>query len=279
MSLRMNKFAPFVAGLIIAGAAHAQLLPTWETNITLTQQDLDMIHGAVTNQVHGKPVGTTASWSNPASGNSGSIKLVKKLTLKNQRCEDIEYTVRSRRHAGLHRALSFYQLSAARRDLENRVNSVVRRRCAWTRQLEQKIVSILNEANDLTIATVREDGYPQATTVSYVNDGLTIYFGCAAISKGQEHRAQRQGLADGQPAIRQLGRDPGLSIGGKAARVTDPKEMDRVGRLMLRKFPQIARYAPTDMEQLVVFRITPEIISVLDYRKGFGHTDLVKVVA
>jgi len=30
---------------------------------------------------------------------------------------------------------------------------------------------------------------------------------------------------------------------------------------------------------LVVFRITPEIISVLDYRKGFGHTDLVRVVA
>jgi surface antigen len=95
MSLRINKFAPVVAGLMIAGAAQAQLLPTWETNITLTQQDLDMIHSAVTNQVHGKPVGTTASWSNPASGNSGSIKLVKKLARKDQRCEDIEYTVRS----------------------------------------------------------------------------------------------------------------------------------------------------------------------------------------
>jgi hypothetical protein len=48
-----------------AGAAQAQLLPTWETQITPTQQDLDMIRGALTNQVHGKPVGTTASWSNP----------------------------------------------------------------------------------------------------------------------------------------------------------------------------------------------------------------------
>ena len=28
--------------------------------------------------------------------------------------------------------------------------------------LERKIVSILNESNDLTIATVREDAYPQA---------------------------------------------------------------------------------------------------------------------
>jgi surface antigen len=95
MSLSVKTLVPFVAGLMIAGAAQAQLLPTWETHITLTQQDLDMIRGAVTNQVHGKPVGTTASWSNPASGNSGSIKLGKKLARKNQQCEDIEYTVRS----------------------------------------------------------------------------------------------------------------------------------------------------------------------------------------
>ena len=84
-----------VVGLIVAGAAEAQLLPTWETSVTLTQQDLDLIHGAVTNQIHGKPAGTTASWSNPASGNSGSIKLVRKLARKNLRCEDIEYMVRS----------------------------------------------------------------------------------------------------------------------------------------------------------------------------------------
>jgi len=53
MSLPIKKFVTIVAGLMIAGAAQAQLLPTWETHITLTQQDLEMIHGAVTNEVHG----------------------------------------------------------------------------------------------------------------------------------------------------------------------------------------------------------------------------------
>jgi general stress protein 26 len=146
--------------------------------------------------------------------------------------------------------------------------------------LEQKIVSILNEANDLTIATVREDGYPQATTVSYVNEGLTIYFGCAAQSQKAKNigHSAKVSLTVNLPYA-SWDEIRGLSIGGKAAPVTDPKEMDRVGRLMLRKFPQIARYAPTDMEQLAVFRICPEIISVLDYRKGLGHTDLVKVDA
>ena len=86
-----------VAALMIAGTVRAQLLPAWETNITLTQQDLDMIHSAVTNQVHGKAMGTTASWSNPESGNSGSVTLTKKLMKSGQQCEDIEYTVRSGR--------------------------------------------------------------------------------------------------------------------------------------------------------------------------------------
>jgi hypothetical protein len=71
------------------------LLPTWETHIVLSQQDLDMIHNAVTNQIHGKSVGTAALWSNPASGNSGSIKLGKKLARKSQQYEEIEYTVRA----------------------------------------------------------------------------------------------------------------------------------------------------------------------------------------
>jgi surface antigen len=93
MSLPVKVLIPVIG--LIAGSAQAQLLPTWETHIVLSQQDLDMIRATVTNQIHGKRVGTTASWSNPASGNSGFIKLGKKLAQKNQQCEEIEYTVRS----------------------------------------------------------------------------------------------------------------------------------------------------------------------------------------
>jgi surface antigen len=95
MSVHRKVLIPFVAGLVIAGAAQAQLLPTWEAHITLTQQDLDMIHNAVTSHIHGKPVGTVASWNNPASQNSGSVRLAKKLVGKGQQCEQIDYTVRS----------------------------------------------------------------------------------------------------------------------------------------------------------------------------------------
>ena len=96
MSRYRKGLIPTIAGLMVAGTVQAQLLPTWESHITLTQQDMEMIHNAVTNQIHGKAVGTAASWTNPASQNSGSIRLVKKLVRKGQQCEDIiNYTVRS----------------------------------------------------------------------------------------------------------------------------------------------------------------------------------------
>jgi hypothetical protein len=46
------------------------------------------------------------------------------------------------RSVGLHRALSFHQLSAAGRDLENRVNSVVRGAARMDPALKQEIVLI-----------------------------------------------------------------------------------------------------------------------------------------
>ena len=144
--------------------------------------------------------------------------------------------------------------------------------------LTDEIISILDNAIDMTIATIREDGYPQATTVSYVNDGLTIYFGCGAASQKAKNLARNSKISltvnlpyASWKEIR------GLSIGGRAERVTGPQEMGEVSQLMFEKFPQIAGYAPAEPEEIVLFRVTPEIISVLDYRKGFGHTDLVKV--
>ena len=75
--------------------------------------------------------------------------------------------------------------------------------------LREEILSVLKDASDMTIATIRPDGYPQATTVSYVSDGLTIYFGCAAESqKAQNIAVQRQGVAHGHTALFQLGGDP-----------------------------------------------------------------------
>jgi general stress protein 26 len=144
--------------------------------------------------------------------------------------------------------------------------------------LREEILSVLKGASDMTIATIRPDGYPQATTVSYVSDGLTMYFGCAAESQKAQNIAynNKVSLTVTLPYFSWEG-IRGLSMGGMAKSVTDMNEINRVSELMLRKFPQILQYALAGKKGLYLVRITPEVICVLDYRKGFGHTDLVKL--
>ena len=144
--------------------------------------------------------------------------------------------------------------------------------------LRQEILSILKAAGEMTVATVRADGYPQATTVNYVSDGLVIYFGCAAESQKVRNIASNEKVSlTVTPPHLNWDDIRGLSIGGRAAPVTDAQEINRVSELMLRKFPQILQYALAGKKGVFLVRIAPEVISVLDYRKGFGHTDLVKI--
>jgi nitroimidazol reductase NimA-like FMN-containing flavoprotein (pyridoxamine 5'-phosphate oxidase superfamily) len=41
-------------------------------------------------------------------------------------------------------------------------------------QLTRKILALLDQHRIMTVATLRPDGWPQATTVGYVNEGLTL---------------------------------------------------------------------------------------------------------
>ena len=43
------------------------------------------------------------------------------------------------------------------------------------REFKQQIVDLLDQHRIMTISTNRPDGWPQATVVSYANDGLIIY--------------------------------------------------------------------------------------------------------
>ncbi len=45
----------------------------------------------------------------------------------------------------------------------------------------------------MTIATLRPDGWPQATTVAYANEGLTIYFVCGPDSQKATNLARDVG--------------------------------------------------------------------------------------
>ncbi len=159
-----------------------------------------------------------------------------------------------------------------------------------TRKLKNLVLQLLNKHRVMTIATNRRDGWPQATIVGYVNDGFLLY--CFVARNAQKYvnilRDPRVSIAMGCDSSRP--RDiKGLSLAARASPVTDPDEFNYVSALRLKRYPEYAaapqsattgdaaqRAAPRPSpDSVVLLRIVPEIISVVDYSRAFGHSDLI----
>jgi len=145
-------------------------------------------------------------------------------------------------------------------------------------KIRRKIHTLLDQHRIMTIATLRPDGWPQATTVGYVNEGLTLYFLCGLDSQKAVNLARDDRVSltidHDTPDLMAI---TGLSMAAHAQAVTDPAEAEKVLRMLPSKYPEqsslpVAMPTPSDVK---IFRVTPTVISVLDYSKGFGHTDLV----
>jgi nitroimidazol reductase NimA-like FMN-containing flavoprotein (pyridoxamine 5'-phosphate oxidase superfamily) len=144
-------------------------------------------------------------------------------------------------------------------------------------EIRRKILTLLGDHRVMTVATLRPDGWPQATTVGYAYDGLTLYFLCGPDSQKAANLAHDDRISltidHDTPDVMAI---TGLSMAAHAKAVDDPAEADRILRmLMLRYLEQTVPLPMPKAEDVRVFRVTPTVISVLDYSKGFGHTDLV----
>ncbi|RQS07301.1 pyridoxamine 5'-phosphate oxidase family protein [Burkholderia sp. Bp8998] len=143
--------------------------------------------------------------------------------------------------------------------------------------IKQKILALLDQHRIMTIATLRPDGWPQATTVGYVSEGLTLYFLCGLESQKAANLAgdDRVSLTIDHDTA-DLMAITGLSMAAHAQPVTDRLEAEKVlSMLPLKYSDQISLPMPMPRpEEVRIFRVTPTVISVLDYSKGFGHTDL-----
>ena len=144
--------------------------------------------------------------------------------------------------------------------------------------IRRKILALLDQHRIMTLATLRPDGWPQATTVGYANEGLTLYFLCGPDSQKAANLARDDRVSltidHDTPQVMEI---TGLSMAAHAQVVSDPTEAEKVLRLLMRKYPEqksipLPMPSPADVR---IFRVEPTVISVLDYSKGFGHTDLV----
>ena len=101
------------------------------------------------------------------------------------------------------------------------------------------ILKLLDSHRIMTVATNRPDGWPQATTVGYANDGLILYFFCAVNSQKAANiaRDERISLTIDSDTL-----DPkairGLSMAARATLVEDRAEVARIINLLLHKYPE-----------------------------------------
>lgn len=146
-----------------------------------------------------------------------------------------------------------------------------------TPKMRKRITNLMKRHRIMSVATVRPDGYPQATTVTYANDGLTLYFSCDVNSqKVRNIKRNRRVSATIDRDYADWRKIRGLSFGGTARVVKDHQEFDHALKRLSNKFPEMAKLSEADMKGVAIVKITPKVFSVLDYTKGFGHTDLVR---
>jgi PPOX class probable F420-dependent enzyme len=139
-------------------------------------------------------------------------------------------------------------------------------------------LTLLVQRRVMTVATLRPDGWPQATTVGYAYEGITLYFLCSPDSQKAANLARDDRvsltIAHDTPQVMEI---TGLSMAARAQLVIDPAEAEKALRLLVSRYPEQSSVAlpmpsPADLR---VFRVAPVVVSALDYTKGFAHTDLV----
>ena len=114
--------------------------------------------------------------------------------------------------------------------------------------------------------------------MGYVNEGLTLYFLCGPDSQKAANLARDDRVSltidHDSPQVMEIS---GLSMAAHARQVLDPTEAGKILSMLPLKYPeQVSLPGPMPgPEEVRIFRVTPTVISVLDYSKGFGHTDLV----
>lgn len=147
------------------------------------------------------------------------------------------------------------------------------------KDLKALVVEILDDNRTMAIGTLRPDGWPQVTTVGYVHDDLTIFFVVARDSQklANLRRDPRVSIAIGhhghdEMAVR------GLSMAARVEEVTEPDEIRRLNTMIWQRYPNIAVFAPREVNSAVL-RARPHLISVVDDTRGLATPAAFEVSA
>ena len=140
--------------------------------------------------------------------------------------------------------------------------------------MEQPAITILNANRLMTIATVRPDGWPQATIVGYANEGFRLYFLIYRTSQKFANiaRDSRVAVTVGQEPT-ELRQIKAVYAGCEVRELTDTKERSRAWALLAERHPNLTDLAPPETAEVATMVADCKYVSVLDYSQGLGHAE------
>lgn len=145
--------------------------------------------------------------------------------------------------------------------------------------MEQPAITILNANRIMTIATVRPDGWPQATIVGYANEGFRLYFLIYRTS-------QKFGNIACQPRVavtvahepRELSDAKAVYAGCSVRELTDSAERRHAWDVLASRHPNLAHLAPPEDSEVATMVADCQHVSVVDYSQGIGHSETLTLV-
>lgn len=135
------------------------------------------------------------------------------------------------------------------------------------RRTAAAIVELLGRERLMTLACRRADGWPHATTVGYLNEGLDLYF---IVARNSHKFANLKADPRAAAAIRTTtarGDAAGVSMTGRADEILDPVVVARLNHLVAERYPQIHVYCPS-ADAVAVMHFRPATISVNSLTHG-----------
>lgn len=140
----------------------------------------------------------------------------------------------------------------------------------------ETIARLLAHERLMSIAVNRPDGWPQVTTVGYINDGLNLYFVTSRESQKLTNLQADPRVSISIHSHMEVGGAVGVSMAARAAEVLDPAEVERLNRMMFERWPMVSVYCPAT-SSIAIIHLKPELICAISASAGRSKTECFSI--
>ncbi|CAN5368851.1 pyridoxamine 5'-phosphate oxidase family protein [soil metagenome] len=140
----------------------------------------------------------------------------------------------------------------------------------------EAVVALLDAERLMALAVNRPDGWPQVTTVGYVNEGLNLYFVTARDSQKLANLKADPRVSVAIRSEARHGDAVGVTMAARAEEVADPALVERLNQLVSERYPDIRVFGP-GADSVAIVRLRPQIISPVGVSGGRSEASSFRV--